>query len=41
MNIEAAWDAGYNGKDIVVSVVDTGLQTDHDEIKNNYVSTSA
>ena len=36
MNILKAWDNGYTGKDIVISVMDTGLQTDHDEFKQRY-----
>jgi len=38
MNIKKAWDAGYTGKNVVISVVDTGIEKNHDELKNRYVS---
>ena len=37
MNIKKAWEAGYTGKDVVVAVVDSGIQKDHDEFKKRYV----
>ena len=33
------WKMGYTGRGVVVGVVDDGLQKDHPEIKDNYVST--
>lgn len=30
---------GYTGKGVVVGVVDSGLDKDHPEFKNNFVST--
>ena len=38
MNIKKAWEAGYTGKGIVISVVDTGIQANHDEFKRRFVS---
>lgn len=38
MKIKEAWDEGYNGKDVVISVLDTGLEKTHDEFKKRYVS---
>ncbi|XP_057290604.1 endoprotease bli-like isoform X2 [Hydractinia symbiolongicarpus] len=36
MKIKEAWDEGYNGKDVVISVLDTGLEKTHDEFKKRY-----
>lgn len=36
MNVIKAWEAGYNGDGIVISVVDTGIQANHDEFKLRY-----
>ena len=38
-NVIEVWKMGYTGKGIVVGVVDTGLEKDHPELKNNFVST--
>eukprot|EP00111_Clytia_hemisphaerica_P019427 TCONS_00057329-protein len=36
MNIKKAWEAGYNGQGVVISVIDVGLQKDHDEFKDRF-----
>ncbi|KAG7499791.1 proprotein convertase subtilisin/kexin type 5-like [Solea senegalensis] len=36
MNIAAAWDRGYTGKGVVVSVLDDGIEREHPELKPNY-----
>ena len=32
LNVEAAWEAGFNGSGVVVSIVDDGVQLDHREL---------
>lgn len=39
MNIQAAWRLGYTGKEVVVSILDDGLETQHPDLKQNYVRT--
>lgn len=38
MNIAAAWERGYTGKGVVVSVLDDGIEKEHPDLKPNYVS---
>lgn len=38
MNIAGAWRRGYTGKGVVVSVLDDGIETEHPDLKPNYVS---
>lgn len=38
-NVLDVWKMGYTGRGVVVGVVDDGLQKDHPELKDNYVST--
>jgi len=38
MNIGPAWQKGYTGKGIVVSILDDGIQTNHPDLAMNYVS---
>lgn len=35
-NIQEAWDMGYTGKDIVVTILDDGLEWNHPDIAPNY-----
>ncbi|KAF8367050.1 kpc-1 [Pristionchus pacificus] len=35
-NIQEAWDLGYTGKDIVVTILDDGLEWNHPDIAPNY-----
>lgn len=38
MNIGPAWQKGYTGKGVVVSILDDGIQTNHPDLAQNYVS---
>lgn len=38
MNVGPAWQKGYTGKGIVVSILDDGIQTNHPDLAINYVS---
>jgi hypothetical protein len=35
MNAPEVWDLGYTGQDIVVAILDTGVNYNHNDIKNN------
>ena len=39
MNVAPAWQKGYTGKGVVVSILDDGIQTNHPDLIQNYVST--
>ncbi|KAK2713282.1 hypothetical protein QYM36_009226 [Artemia franciscana] len=36
MNVIPAWQKGYTGKGIVISILDDGIQTNHPDLKQNY-----
>lgn len=38
MNVIPAWKEGYNGSGVVVTILDDGLETDHPDLAQNYVS---
>ena len=38
MNVQRAWDMGYRGQGVVVSILDDGIEKDHPDLKQNYVS---
>lgn len=38
MNVIPAWKEGITGKGIVVTILDDGLETDHPDLQENYVS---
>ena len=38
-NVLDVWKMGYTGRGVVVGVVDDGLENDHPELEDNYVST--
>jgi subtilisin family serine protease len=40
MNVIPAWRKGYSGKGVVVSILDDGIQTNHPDLAQNYVSNS-
>ncbi len=36
MNVRPAWDKGYTGKGVVVSILDDGIQHNHPDLAQNY-----
>lgn len=38
MNILAAWQRGYTGKNVVVTILDDGIERNHPDLLQNYVS---
>uniref|UniRef100_A0A182F7C5 Peptidase S8/S53 domain-containing protein n=1 Tax=Anopheles albimanus TaxID=7167 RepID=A0A182F7C5_ANOAL len=38
MNVGPAWQKGYTGKGVVVSILDDGIQRNHPDLALNYVS---
>jgi len=36
MNVKPAWDKGYSGKGVVVSILDDGIQHNHPDLAQNY-----
>ncbi|GAU98109.1 hypothetical protein RvY_09294-2 [Ramazzottius varieornatus] len=36
MNVQKAWQMGYTGKGVVVTILDDGLEKDHPDIHGNY-----
>ncbi|GAA56439.1 Uracil phosphoribosyltransferase, synthesizes UMP from uracil [Clonorchis sinensis] len=36
MNVRSAWARGYAGQDVVVTILDDGLEIDHPDLKENY-----
>jgi subtilisin family serine protease len=39
MNVKEAWCKGFTGKNVVVTILDDGLERDHPDLVKNYVST--
>lgn len=37
MNITGVWSQGITGENIVVAILDDGLEMDHEDLKENYV----
>lgn len=37
-NVQEAWDLGYTGQGVVVTILDDGLEWTHPDIAPNYVS---
>lgn len=38
MNVIPAWKDGVTGKGVVVTILDDGLESDHPDLTENYVS---
>ncbi len=38
MNIVGAWKRGYTGKDVVITILDDGIERNHPDLIQNYVS---
>lgn len=38
MNVRRAWERGYTGKGVVVTILDDGIEKDHPDLRKNYVS---
>ena len=38
MNVQAAWKRGYTGKNVVVTILDDGIERNHPDLAPNYVS---
>ena len=38
MNVQAAWRRGYTGKNVVVTILDDGIERNHPDLVDNYVS---
>lgn len=36
MNVQKAWELGYTGKGVVITIMDDGLEHNHTDIKSNY-----
>jgi len=38
MNVVGAWQLGYTGRDVVVTILDDGIEHNHTDLQLNYVS---
>ena len=38
LNVASAWEQGFTGKGVVVTILDDGIDHGHPDIKRNYVS---
>ena len=36
MNVVGAWERGYTGKGVVVTILDDGIEKDHPDLEENY-----
>lgn len=37
MNVQKAWSMGVTGKGVAVTILDDGIETEHPDLKMNYV----
>lgn len=37
MNVKGAWQMGYTGKGVVITILDDGIERDHPDLIQNYV----
>lgn len=37
MNVNGAWQLGYTGKGVVVTILDDGIEHSHGDLRQNYV----
>lgn len=40
MNVMEAWERGLSGRGVVISILDDGIEREHPELRENYVSFS-
>lgn len=38
LHVKEAWEQGYTGRGIVVSILDDGIEKNHPDLQGNYVS---
>lgn len=38
MNVGLAWRKGYTGKGVVITILDDGIQPNHPDLAQNYVT---
>ena len=38
LNVKGAWELGFTGKGVVVSILDDGIEQNHPDLAQNYVS---
>lgn len=38
MNVAGAWKKGFTGKGVVVTILDDGVEKEHPDLAENYVS---
>lgn len=38
LNVQEAWEQGYTGRGVVVSILDDGIEKNHPDLEANYVS---
>jgi kexin len=37
MNVTPVWDMGYTGKGVITALIDDGLDSESDDLKDNFV----
>lgn len=41
MNVEEAWDLGYSGKGVTVTILDDGVERNHPDLRDNYMAAAS